>query len=43
MNISNKNESGKHSSMIESKSLKKVDFTMEDKTFDEIKLSTSYF
>ena len=44
MNISNKEEQNKRRSiMIDSKSLKKVDFTLEDKTFDEIKLSTSYY
>ena len=44
MNISNnREEANKRRSMIDSKSLKKVDFTIEDKTFDEIKLSTSYY
>lgn len=43
MNISGKEDSTKHRSMIDSKSSKKVDFTVEGKAFDEVKLSTSYY
>lgn len=39
MNISGNEESTKHRSMID----KKVDFTVEGKVFDEVKLSTSYY